>query len=268
MGSGTGASRQAPFDKRIRTLAFPMTTNKHHMRRGYMIQQNSLPGYSGNRGGKFVFNFLYNPSTIEASYSVQTSGAALSYMFPNAGDAGDLAVPINQSVSWTVMFDRTYELNMGSYAPDGTLIRGSRATPTPHGLTADPMVYGVFADVLQLQFFTGMMLQGGHAKGSDFLQGSTNKGQTFNFKADQGFMMMVPSWVFFGSQANLNYFGYISAWDVTYTHFTQHMIPMRCVIDITFQMLPPPAPKGKTKQGGGSGSSGYYPIGGGKFIHG
>lgn len=255
MAASRTASVQAPFDKRIRTLAMPGQSVKRQIQRGYMIQDKSLPGYKSNRSGRFAFNYLYNPSTVEAMYSVQSQGAALSYLFPNAGDIGDLAVPLQQSVSWTVMFDRTYELNLGSYTPDGRLVKGHTNIPAPNGISADPTVYGVWADVVQLQFFTGMMLQGGAAANGTGIIENISGGKGANFKANQGFMMMVPCWAFFGGQTNINYYGYISEWDVTYTHFTQFMVPMRCVIDITFSMLPPPAAKGT-----GGGSSGFYPT--------
>lgn len=264
--AGKIATQQAPFDRRIRTLAMPMQNVKKQVKRGYLIQKNSLPGYRSGRDGRYAFNYLYNPSTIEAMYTVQTSGAALSYLYPNAGDNGDLAVPINQSVSWTVMYDRTYELNSGSYDSEGKLVSGSTAVPAPGGITADPRVYGVWSDVIQMQYFTGMMLQGGSAaNAAGILENVSSGSKSFSFKANQGFMMMVPCWAFFGSQTNINYFGYISEWDVTYTHFTQFMVPMRCVMDITFNMLPPPAAKSK-----GSGrTAGYYttpPVG--TRIHG
>lgn len=254
MAVSKAASSQAPFDRRIKTLPMPGQSVKRQIQRGYMIQDKSLPGYKANRSGRYTFNYLYNPSTVEAMYTVQTGGAALQYLYPNAGDVGDLAVPINQSVSWTVMFDRTYELNMGSYTPDGRLVHGSTSIPTSGGLSGDPGVYGVWADVVQLQFFTGMMLQGGAAAGGNgIIENVTSGGKSVSFKANQGFMMMVPCWAFFGNQHNINYYGYISEWDVTYTHFTQFMVPMRCVLDITFNMLPPPAAKAK-----GGGSAGYY----------
>lgn len=254
MAAGKVASIQAPFDRRIKTLPMPSQSVKRQIQRGYMVQEKNLPGYKTNRSGKFVLNYLYNPSTVEAMYTVQTNSAALAYLFPNAGDIGDLAVPLSQTASWTIMFDRTYELNLGSYTPDGRLVRGHTSIPAPNGISADPTVYGVWADIVQLQFFTGMMLQGGSAANADkVIQNVAKGGQSF--KASQGFMMMVPCWVFFGGQSNINYYGYISEWDVTYTHFTQFMVPMRCVVDITFNMLPPPAAKGT-----GGGSGGFYPT--------
>jgi len=79
-----------------------------------------------------------------------------------------------------------------------------------------------------------------------------------------GMMMMVPCWVFFGSaEAQLNqnassynfnalasqlsFYGYISEWGVQYTRWTSSMVPIRCVINVSFTMLPTPTQK--TSQG-------------------
>jgi hypothetical protein len=244
------ASVQCPFDKRIQSITLPGATGSQKLSRGRMRQANNMPGYST----PFFINFLYNPSTVEATYEVQSSGAALSMLFPNPNDASDLAVPINQQVNWTVMYDRTYELNDGAYDQSGNIVSGSQAMPTPAGTTADPSVYGVWADVAQFQFFTGMMLTA--TQGSGNAQSGVAVG---NFAGSQGFMMMVPCYVYFGggTQSNINYYGYISEWDVTYTHWTQWMVPMRCVIDISLTMLPPPAKKTSTT---GSTGAGFAPT--------
>ena len=158
------------------------------------------------------------------------------------------------------MYDRTYELNSGAYNAEGQIVKGSAATPAPGNLTADPTVVGVLADVLQYYYFTGMMLQGSAVTNQsatgiiDVTGGQYNA----NYSANQGFMMMVPCWVFFGGQNNINYYGYISEWDVTFTHYTQYMVPMRCVIDVTFTMLPPPAPAKNSNTG--ASASGFYPT--------
>jgi hypothetical protein len=57
----------------------------------------------------------------------------------------------------------------------------------------------------------------------------------------QGPMVLVPSWLYLGPPSSgMFYYGYIQSWDVTITHWTQFMVPMRCTINCTFQMLPPP----------------------------
>jgi len=97
-------------------------------------------------------------------------------------------------------------------------------------------------------FFTGMCLTGNEAlqsQGGAPVQGFTGAGAAL-YNGTQGFVMMIPCYAYFGGSNNVKYFGYISEWDVTYTHWTQWMVPMRCVIDITFTMLPPPTPTTST----------------------
>jgi hypothetical protein len=56
-------------------------------------------------------------------------------------------------------------------------------------------------------------------------------------------MTMVPTWMFLDGDTGygLSYYGYISDFTVTITHFTQYMVPMRCVIDFDFALMMPPA---------------------------
>lgn len=54
---------------------------------------------------------------------------------------------------------------------------------------------------------------------------------------------MLPcwTWLYFGDPtSNFFFFGFITSYDVTVTHWTQYMVPMRCAIDVSFQLLPNP----------------------------
>lgn len=260
VGSGSGISKpknrdplhQPKFDKRIRSTYVPGAPGDGGatIQRGYMVWENILPGYSH----RAVFRYLYNPTTVEASYSVPDSGVTASLVFPNANDQSDLRIPINQYASWSILFDRTYEL-WGSYKSDGQPRYANYAAGN------NPQVVGCWADIIQLQEFTGMNVnystsaansaaaQSGIAAGKP---GSSN-----SLAGHQGILQMVPAWAFFGGQNNLHYYGYISEWDVTYTHWTQYMVPMRCAVDITFTMLPPPNKQPNLSWVAGNG--GYQP---------
>jgi hypothetical protein len=164
------------------------------------------------------------------------------------------------------MYDRTYELNSGAYDQNGDINPGfSASTPTSTNLIGDPRVYGVLVDVWQLQNFTGMALTGKNALTANSNGG--NAGNAFTgiansqttYAVDTGFMMMVPATVYFGGQNLIRYYGYISEWDVTFTHWTQWMVPMRCVIDITFNTLPPP-PVANYNSTTGAGATAFYPT--------
>jgi hypothetical protein len=141
------------------------------------------------------------------------------------GASSVLAIPLSQGVSWTLYFDRTFEVNFSH----------------PNGTPNDPSVIGVQADIVQMMQFTGMLSN--MASGlSKIKTPVVNKG---------GVMMNIFSWVYFGqnvtngghytkasAENRLGYYGFVNSWDVTYTAFTQNMVPYRATMDVSFQMLP------------------------------
>src|SRR6185437_2595775 len=91
---------QPDFDDRIKTLQFPLEGREFgKLKRGTMVWESSNP----NLGGKARVNFLYNPATVQTSYSInQNFGATL--QFPVPGDTSDLRVPLSQTVSWSLLY--------------------------------------------------------------------------------------------------------------------------------------------------------------------
>jgi hypothetical protein len=238
---------QPAFDPRITTLAFPLQGGKYgSLKRGFMIWDQVLPGYSG----KAQVDFLYNPSQVTANYSMSDSSVGASLLFPTGFNDTNLRVPLNQSVSWSLLFDRTYEL-WGGYdslgLPQGSVGPGQN----------NPSVVGVLADIRQMQQFTGMNVA--YSTGNTATTSPSSNSQLAGY---QGIMQLIPSWVYFSDANNLWFHGYVSEWDVTVTHWTQYMVPMRCVIDVTFTMLPPPSTgtgsQANTQYGLPSGSGGQF----------
>jgi len=221
------AIKQPKFDPRIYSLRYPLDTGDGgSLKRGFMIWEKPITGYSD----RAVVHFLYNPSSVTASYTMGDANVQASLLYPNPNDNADLRVPLYQSSSWTLLFDRTYEL-WGQYNPQGKPVQDIGQDFN------NPSVVGVLADVMQMRQFTGMSVGfNPNARG--------NKGQqqppTDTFVGGQGLLNLITSFVFFGDKNNLSFYGYISEWDFTITHFTQNMVPMRAVIDVTFTMLPTP----------------------------
>lgn len=210
---------QPRFSARIQTLASPILGQKYGvLKRGFMIWDRVLPSYKQ----KAVVHYLYNPSTVEADYSTGATAAGnasqYSALYPVASNSGNLVIPMTQNSTWTIMFDRTFEL-MGQGNNKGTNIN-------------DPSVAGVGVDVLQMMQFTGMLMNTGGATASS---GTSGVWPTV--------MQLVPAYAYFGGTGpnNVRYYGYINEWNVTYTHFTQNMVPQRCVVNVSWTMLPPPA---------------------------
>lgn len=202
-----------------------------HLQKGYMIWDqeggNGALGYAGGPyRGRATFNFMYNPQSIQASFATEATNTQAAMLYSQPGAANILSIPLSQSVNFTLYFDRTFEVNYNR----------------PNNTVNDPAVIGVQADVVQMMQFTGML--------SNLAAGLQNIKTPVVNKG--GVMMNIQSWVYFGQNVNfrggpysrtiaenrLGYYGFVQAWDVNYTAFTQNMVPYRATMDITFQMLP------------------------------
>jgi hypothetical protein len=127
-------------------------------------------------------------------------------------------------VGFSLLFDRTYEMWDSNYTD------------------TIPGVFGVRADVEA--FYNLMGINQPVSQSKSAIVGKTDLPGIPTGIADvvvQGPMRMVPSLLSFGnhSTGTLEYFGYISNFDVTYTHFTQKMVPVRCAINVGFTVMPP-----------------------------
>lgn len=253
---------QPGFDSRIRTYPAPMGVPVS-IQRGFMIwdAKGGNLGYTGGPygDGRDKINFLFNPSTINSSFYVANASLQAAMLYPVPGSTGTLLAPLQQTVNFELYFDRTYELNYGT-GPGGY---GT-------GQANDPGVIGCQADVIQFMQFTGMLTNvaasqsgvnalTGASSTTAALSGTTYTSSQLNSAlGNGGIMIMVPCWLYFsnlmqGSAASntkaqdggvnafgsqLSYYGYIDSWSVQYTHWTQQMVPIRCVINVEFTMLP------------------------------
>jgi hypothetical protein len=243
---------QPKFADQITASPTPVGTSNTPIQRGYMIwdqPQTSLYGTSGGPlgDGRATVGFLFNPSTVSSDYNIGNASLQAAMMYPVPGDSGNLLSPLQyQTVSWQLYFDRTFEL---LYGGDPTSVN-------------DPGVIGVQADVLAFMQFTGVLASLSNSEATTILGGVGASGAGAPTTTG-GIMMMIPSYVYFGnasqqyasspgSSANNNavgqqlaYYGFVSEWTPTYTHWTANMVPIRCSIDVTFTMLPnPPAGTG------------------------
>jgi hypothetical protein len=236
-GSASGIYNQPAFDSRIRRLSQPFGTGTTPIQRGYMIWDPSvswIAPYDSSVGfaGAPKVLFLYNPSTIEATYTISNNSLMSSLLYPTTTLDVTARVMLQQSVEFTIMFDRTYEMNSANQS-------------------ANMKQFGVELDVLAMKQFTGMFA----SLSNDGKASSTDSNPTTGIpsgvnSADpakslngimQGVMQVAYSYVEFAPGTGLQYYGYVSEWDVSYTHFNQQMIPMRCVIDVSFTLMPPPS---------------------------
>lgn len=206
----TDTFTQPPFEPEIASsLHFPLMDQKERLRRGYMIwDKTQMPqGYSSAA----QVNFLYNPSEVGASYTMQYAASA-TQQFRNPGDTADLVVPMQQAVNFTLLFDRTYAFW--------------------NSIGGELSEFGVDVDVRAMKQFTGMFVSND--------QQANATGQAAGLF--QGVMGRVNAYLHFAQgRQGLSYYGYVDSWDVTYTHFSNNMIPMRCSMNVSFTLLPPPA---------------------------
>lgn len=206
-----------PFDPRILSIPFRQATTTDagskdsRLYRGTILSNDSQNSHP--TGLKYKINFLYNPSTINESRALDLDNQPLPQYARVPGDTANWVGMINTSVSFSLLFDRTYELWDSKYKD------------------TDVGVFGVQVDTNAFFNLVGINYKQKVA--------GVHGGKPYN-KVVQGPMRMSPSDLYFGYGApgGLHYFGIIQSLGITYTHFTQQMIPSRCAIDVNFMVFP------------------------------
>ncbi|MER5754293.1 hypothetical protein [Streptomyces sp. NPDC002088] len=189
--------------------------------RGFIIQKDAVSGV------RYRCNFLYNPSVLNVSHSVDSDVLAdENSKNPNDVTKDTYLMPLQQSLNFSLLFDRTYEMW------DSSKLYGDALLWVPQ--------FGVAYDVLSLYKITGVaapvVIEG---DGTDATASSEKAWQKGNFSTGPaGPMLSNPVFVVIGS--TLSYYGIIQSLNVQYTHWTQSMIPTRCQVDITVTLLPTP----------------------------
>lgn len=197
-----------PFDPRMRKVGSPLNLS-HEMKRGWAITED---------GTKRV-NFLFNPSSITVSNAVDPMAQRQDTVPEAVNDAGGVQVfadnPISQgAVGLDLLYDRTYEMFSGSKVKNQTIKNNDVDMAE---------AYGVYADVAAWWTLVGMYEQ-------------MPKGWHDSIPVSP--MMQIPMYLFIGPY--LLYYGFIDNLGVTYSHWSQRMIPQRCKVSVSFSMLPKP----------------------------
>src|SRR5215472_728707 len=128
---------QPPFAAQLSASRDRAMGDTPHLQKGYMIWDVSSGnvGYKGGPyNGRATFQFMYNPQQIQAAFAVESNQAQAAMLYNAPGASAVLAIPLSQSVAWTLYFDRTYEVNYSR----------------PNGKANDPAIIGVQADVVQM----------------------------------------------------------------------------------------------------------------------
>lgn len=146
--------------------------------------------------------FLYNPSDLTES------GSPSDTLFPDVagqnGDTNDTASLIGAttvSISFSLLFDRTYEINQGYNTPGQTSDNPTQVNQYSH-------LSGVQVDVLTFKALIGVPLNG------------------------EGLPLYLPVHLYLGGVSSPSFYGVINNYSVAYSHFSTYMVPMRAAISI------------------------------------
>jgi len=186
--------------------------------RGIIVAGAGVGGVSGNI--QYKVNFLYNPSTISESRSIDLNSGVLPAYARRPDDPGSYATSLNTTISFSLLFDRTFELWDSGYV--GTLAG-------TYGARVDVEAFYNLLGINITQVQTNTQRQAAPP--------AINPAKVTNVV--QGPMQLVPANLYFGesSKGALSYFGYISGQNVTWTHFASNMVPSRCAVDVSFTVM-------------------------------
>jgi len=195
---------------------------------GHFITPSKTSLYRGRietagqfNGRTYRLQFLFNPTSYQHTGSVDAT-SNLQAALQNPDFVGQSAgfMQVQQNVNFSLLFDRTYET-------------------WDHDPNSDLRKWGVLSDIKAMYMLFGMYedLQTDASSSTGFV---VNSGILDGADADQitptGPMQYRPVWAVFGPRTK--YYGVITSFDVTYTHFTQMMIPNRCAVNFSMQLIP------------------------------
>ncbi|MCC3766038.1 hypothetical protein [Streptomyces sp. UNOC14_S4] len=179
-----------------------------------------------------TLRFLYNPSTVAITHGLDGQNMQLAQWQRSEDMTGTALLPVNNSCSFSLLFDRTFD------------VIGPRDKP--------PAKFGVMYDVNMLYNLCGINQKVkpniGGGGDDDFPVGPWIGGSDKDDKPSSdsgempqtitGPMQMVPVDVYFGGHQNLYFYGFISNISINYSHWVQEMIPTRCAVSLTVTGLP------------------------------
>jgi len=168
---------------------------------------------------KFKCYFMMNPAQISAELAMNQQQLNPFQQNPDIFQSGGYWVA-NQSISFTLYFNRMYEVWQNN-------------SPGPHG-TPGPSGEGCRWDTRAVERLLGIF---------DAQSGTGDVGLGNN-----GWGMypasMLPVQVVFGGPNSIQFQGYISSLDYTYTLFDVNMIPIECYVDVGVMRVYNPSQSG------------------------
>lgn len=228
-----------PTDPRLNSILARTGSPLVH---GIIQQTDDLVTGGSDPGGKaitpqpypYACRFMFNPPQVDISYSINPNVLPSSQLTASQLQATAF-YPGSTSISFSLLFDRTYEVAYGKMTP----------------FDADLQKIGVYADVAALEAVVGVR----SARAQPQFDATGAKGAAsaplpgFNdvTGAILGNMVMTPVYIIFGGgkgvgdgtqgTAGLAFVATITGMSVTYGLFSQNMIPTRAGVQINATTL-------------------------------
>jgi hypothetical protein len=199
-------------------------------------QQEASGLLAQQAGGKalpqFSCFFRYNPTEIDTTYGFDYNNTANlnpSYLNATAAGLGSTGTLLNQTYNFSLLFDRTYELWCGSNSPYyGAMGKWG----------GGPFKYGVQWDVWACERLLGVYGQW-TGQGPSGPPAASPVQVAFSGGVDIGqgiYSNVDPSYAVVGAQA-FAFQGWCTGLSVAYTRFDINMMPTRCAVSLTFELI-------------------------------
>jgi hypothetical protein len=171
----------------------------------------------------YACRFMFNPPDFTVGYGINTNVLPLGQMTP-AQLQGKAFYAGQTSISFSLLFDRTYEI---AYGPGGTY-------------NADLRKIGVYADIAALEAVVGVRSVSTTNPGANDQSGATASVlKTSGGSTLLGNMSMVPVYILFGGgsgpggdSVGMGFAAYITSMTVNYGLFSSSMVPTRASVQI------------------------------------
>lgn len=213
--------------------------------RGFIVQAMSQ---AQNDGALYGCAFLFNPSIVTLQHGLDSNATSLTLpqYRRNPDDTGVYLIGLASTLDFSLFFDRTYEVNTnadpgGKYSRYGPLgfLQETKYEASEILVNDDPRLIGVLADIRALYRVVGMTDPIPNVTWTnDPVNGATASTSTATIT---GPMQQVPCFLMLAANMVTNvpyWYGYIDSIGITYTHFTQTMVPMRAQVDLEMTLLP------------------------------
>ena len=196
--------------------SYPEFSNLSAVVRGEMITLHQSP--------RLRWNFLVNPSDIPTSYQV---AGMLRYSDPDfqvtEGALEMLGDGLN-SVSFSVMLDRTYEVYQGDSAYRGGVLHDVAALENLLGVPQAQR--GALSSLAQSSIFANI-------SGGWFSRGTAEAREGVL----TGVIVHKPVRVLFGASDAFSFDGFVTSLSVHYTHFNYRMVPTRAGVSLSMSSI-------------------------------